>query len=140
MNQKCKNTKNCQCLGNRLKYREILKIPASTCRCPKRKDDWFETMSIFFSKLDAFFKVVKMNFDSSGLGYLSMPQSCSPENSKKKIFFAQNWTLFSGIKNEFRQHLGLGIFSYRYLAELNISRKSGAATVVLTVLVSVERK
>jgi len=33
----------------------------------------------------------------------------------------------SGCKNEFRQQvLGLGIFPYRYLAVLKISRKSGA--------------
>jgi len=34
---------------------------------------------------------------------------------------------FSGSKNEYRQQVwGLGIFPYRYLAVLKISRKSGA--------------
>jgi len=46
-------------------------------------------------------------------------------NLKKQILFVPKLAAFS--KHEFRQQFwGLGIFPYRYLAVLKISRKSGA--------------
>jgi len=44
---------------------------------------------------------------------------------RKKMFTIERY--FQGSKNEFRQQVwSLGIFSYRYLAVMKISRKSGA--------------